>query len=236
MTETEADSTQVESAQNDEPAAESTYVPNVVRVHGKEFDVNDPAQKAQLQGWDEAHAKLVGRQTNELGALRKFAEARKPTGSDNELVAKAKQKAAEGNFDEAIEEVFSSLKGQLSEERSKAEAERKNDELWTEYLSERPELAKSIGLKRVKTIGSTLDIYNPEKDAFAVLDEFFNPLARSEKPSAPKGEPDKKPPVTVSGGARKVSAPAAAARDSESAKSFEDIIDSRSVNQRRKTA
>lgn len=220
----------VDEVKNDESPA-STYVPNVIKVHGKEFDVNDPIQKAQLATWDEAHAKLQGRQTNELGQLRKFAEARKPAGSEAELLAKAKQKAAEGNFDEAIEEVFGSLKGQLSEERAKAEAERKNDELWTEYLSERPELAKSIGLKRIKTIGSTLDIYNPEKDAFAVLDEFFNPLRQSEKPLPEPGKTEDKPPVTVSGGTRK--AAPAAKLDSKPDMSLEEILDSRSVNRRR---
>lgn len=206
--------------------------PILVKVHGKEFNVADPIQKAQLATWDEAHAKLQGRQTNELGELRKFYESRKPEASETELLAKAKQKAAEGNFEEALDQVFSSLKGQLSEVKAQGESERKNDELWTEYLSERPELAKSVGLKRVKTIGATLDIYNPEKDAFAVLDEFFNPLR--EKPSQAKPASDEKPPRTVSGGVRTAPKAASDASDSKSMQSFEDLIDSRSVNQRRK--
>ena len=187
------------------PDTEAAPQPNVVRVHGKEFDVNDPVQKAQLSAWDEAHAKFAGRQSNELGKLRKFYEDRKPTANEAELLAKAKAKAAEGDFDSAFDMVFSSAKAEVSAVREELVKTKTNSSLWEEYFSERPELAKRFGRDKVKQISETaLNLYDESRDAFDTLDAYWKPMY--ETPSGQVGNTPKhantdKAPVTVTGAA-----------------------------------
>ena len=206
-----------------------THVPNIVRVHGKEFDVNDPTQKAQLSTWDEAHAKLVGRQTNELGSLRQFYKERQPSKDEASLLATAKAKAAEGDLDSAFDMIFSQAKESISQADKRNAAERQNSELWEEYFSERPELAKKLGRQRIKQVSATLDIFNENQDAFTALDAYWMPLLPSEKPAATKVADTEKPPVTLSGSGKKPSTTTAAKTSDKPQASIDDILGQHSV-------
>lgn len=204
---------------------ESTPAPIILKVHGREFDVSTEIGRAQHQAWSEAFSTMVGKNSAELGRLRKFEAERKPSADEAELLSKAKAKASEGDVEGAIEMVFSQAKEAELKAAKKLELDRKNSELWDEYFSERPDLAKKIGRTRVKTIAETLDIYNEEKDAFKTLDEFFLPLVPSEKPT------DKKPPVTLSGGSPKTTL-ATAKTEAKTLPNLSDLLDAKSLNRK----
>lgn len=179
----------------DSSATDETGIkPKIIEVHGKAFDVNDPIQEAQLKVWDEAHAKLTGRQANELGQLRKFYEERKPSADDAELLAKAKAKAAEGDLDSAFDLVFSQAKARVSEVEKRIEMDRSNAVLWDEYLADRPELIKKFGRERIKKISeSSVNLFDEKKDAFETLDAYWRPFYEPSKAESGKA------PVTVTG-------------------------------------
>ncbi len=233
-----SDSTNVEGKTEVEAQASAAVAPEtnvneqaeslVVRVHGKEFNVLDPIQKAQLEAWDEAHAKLVGRQSNELGALRQFKKEREPSKDESEVLKTAKQKAAEGDLDAAIELVFSQSKEAVAKAEALRRAESQNAELWEEYFAERPELAKKLGRKKIKEVSKSLNIFEENGDAFKTLDDYWLPLLPSEKPVSAKAETPAKPPVTLTGAGRKTPSSTKAAPASKPA-SVDDILNQHSV-------
>lgn len=227
-----SDNENAEGSAQTEPEANATNdtAPEalVVKVHGKEFNVLDPIQKAQLEAWDEAHAKFVGRQSNELGKLRQFHKEREPSKDDAEVVRQAKAKAAEGDLDAAIDLVFSQSKEAVAKAESLRRAEANNSELWEEYFAERPELAKKLGRQKIKQVSSTLDIFTEGKDAFSELDAYWLPLLPSEAPIPAKAGKEAKPPVTLTGAAKKTPSSTSAKQDSKPA-SMDDILNDRSV-------
>lgn len=219
----------------DSASQEAGSTAKMVTVHGKTFDVNDPIQEAQLRTWDEAHAKMVGRQTNELGTLRKFYKERQPSKDEAELVRTAKQRAAEGDLDNAIDMIFGHAKDAISRSEARLQAETQNSELWEEYFAERPELAKKLGRQKIKQVSSSaLPIYEEGVNAFEVLDNYWLPLLPTEKSATAKPSAPAKTPATLTGKSPKPQASKAPSNESAKPSSIDDIFSSHSVYARKK--
>lgn len=191
----------------EEPAAEAapaTKLPTLLKIHGKEFDVSTSEGMIHAQAWGEAISSLVGRQANEVGTLRKFASERKPSKTEAELIAAAKQKAAEGDVEGAIEQMFGYAKETETKATERLRIERENNETWDSYFETRPELTKQFGKKMVRKVSeSVLDLFQQDQDAFQALDDFWKPKV-TVAPVAPVAEEKPKsrdvPPATLSGG------------------------------------
>lgn len=205
----------------------------LLKVHGKEFDVSTDLGLLQAQAWAEAISSVVGRQGQELGDLRKrtFSNDSKSS-SDSEVAKKAKDRAANGDIEGAIDEVLSFARETEAKASRKLDIERKNNALWDEYFTGREDLAKKLGKDKVRKIAeATLDLYNPEQDVFQVMDDFFMPLVKSETPTPIKSESEKKPPLTVSGKAKP--SPVAPAKSPDASKvSFEDVLGARTLSRK----
>lgn len=197
--------TTVEAASATETAKAETVAaaPQLVKVHGKEFDVSTPEGRLQLQTWGEAVSTLVGKQGSELGSLRKFAAERKPTATEAELLAQARKRAEEGDVGGALETVFSYAKETESKYRRQQEIDRHNNETWDAYFESRPDLTQVFSRQTIRKISEAELPLTDEgvADPFAVLDQYW--LTKLPKVAAPVEKPKTRdiPPQTLSGGA-----------------------------------
>lgn len=215
-------------------ASAATPQPRTLKVYGREFDVSTDVGLTQAQTWAEAMSTLAGRQSTEVGKLRKFVSEHQPKGTESEILTKARKFAAEGEPDRAIELMFDHSKEIERKAQKRIETERHNSELWEEYLSTRPDLDKKLGRQKIRQVSeNALDLYSEKvDDVFTVLDDFWKPFMAAEQTSAAPAKPrtEDKPPVTLSGGAAKPAAQTpASSSDSES---FFDILDKRSLSRR----
>lgn len=207
--------------------------PRILKVHGKEFDVSTEVGFIQAQTWAEALATTVGKQGKELGDLRSFKAERAPSESEKEIRVKAKQKAAEGDLESALDLLLDYSKETELKLKRQNQVDKANSELWEEYFVDRTDLVKQLGRDRIKKIAeASLDLYKQDQDVFKTLDEFFMPLARKETPK----QTDDKAPKTLSGspsGTASSAAKTGTEKDSKKEESFEDILDSRSFNRKK---
>src|SRR5580765_1171786 len=210
-----------------QPAPAAKVEPILLKVHGKEFDVSTEQGRLQHQAWAEAMSSVVGRLGAEVGTLRQFKEERTPSGDEAQVIAKAKEKAAQGEIDLALEQVFSYSKEQTLKLKSDFERERHNNALWEEYFADRAELVKQLGKEKIKRIAeATLDIKSKDKDAFAVMDDFFKPfLVVTQTPK----KSDEKPPLSLSGKGPNTSSAPEKKADKEQV-SIDALLDGRSIN------
>lgn len=206
MSETSADEAGKQAV---EGASAQEAEDTLLTIHGKAFDVSTKEGRSQAKLWGEAFSTAHGRQANELGQLRQFQKERQPTATEADLIAKAKEKAAEGDMDSAIDTIFGYAKESVLKADKRLAQERQNDELWDEYLTTRPALREKVGKQKVKKLSeAAIDLYKDGQDTFAELDKFWFSLISPETPKTeaapvtPKVTPkaSEKPPITPSGG------------------------------------
>ena len=230
MSESQTDTSSVSTDANEakpETAVAAKVEPILLKVHGKEFDVSTEQGRLQHQAWAEAISSVVGKLGAEVGTLRQFKAEREPSKDEVNLLAKAKEKAASGENDSALEEVFNYSKEQIVALKAEQERERHNNALWDEYFADRTDLVKQLGKDKIKRIAeATLDLKKKDQDAFAVMDEFFKPFLAVSQP--PK-KTDEKPPLSLSGKAPNTSSAPEKKADKEQV-SIDALLDGRSIN------
>lgn len=166
-------------AEEDKKEEKQEYEPNLITVFGKTFDVNDPTQKAQLSTWEEAFRSMQGKQSNELGELRKFHSKLSPILNKDELKTKVRELEEQGNTEDTVELLFASQAKMLADFEERLKAEKHNDKLWNKYLSKRPELLKAFDEDIIRSYSEKeLGILDAD-DPFKALDQYWLPKAQA---------------------------------------------------------
>jgi hypothetical protein len=199
-------------------------VPRIIKTAGKEFDISTPEGIQQLESWGNEVSTVVGRQGNELGALRHFKEMRTPTEDEQALIAKVASLREDGDHRKADELLFSYAKQTEISARRALEAERANERTWKTYFKSRPELLEIFDEETVRDISEAkLDIYKTD-DPYKVLDSYW--LSKVQKPKEKSRE--EKAPATLSGSQPR-SVATEVRKEEPKALSFLDILDTHSV-------
>lgn len=216
--ETPSASAETEAAASAAPSVE------LFEVHGKKFNLSTPEGKGELKGFLEAMSTELGRKNNEVGTLRKFAAAVKPDKDESEIIKSARQKAAEGDLDAALDTVFSFSKAKINQVRQESEMERQNSETWDAYLSARPDLMKVFDKRTIRRVSEVdLDVYNLE-DPFKALDDYWMPKVKVVAPSEKPATKTDVPPASLSGGTSNAPSKAAPTQSSDAAAKTTDLF------------
>jgi hypothetical protein len=191
------------------PAAEAApqKQPKILKVYDREFDISTPDGFIQAQTWAEAMSTFVGKQSNEVGSLRKFKAERELPPSAGDFLAKVTELREMGDHRKADEMILNHARDQEVFATERLKAERDNDRLWDEYFTTRPDLTRFFPKETIRAVSeSRLGIYDRD-DPFSFLDTYWKP--KTQTTGAVTGEfvPQRKPsqndvpPVTLSGGA-----------------------------------
>lgn len=168
-----------------------------IEFGGKVFD-DTPEGREQLAAYGASLTELVGRQSNEVGKLRKYA----PSKDEEALLTKVAELRENGEHLQADRLIVSFTKKKELDIFDRLAVERQNDRTWQNYFKSRPELTKLFDEDTIRTVSETkLDVYNSD-NSFKVLDDFWLSKVNALKDSFKPGEKskDEKPPVVLSGG------------------------------------
>lgn len=198
-----------------------------VEFGGKFFELSTEGRK-QLTEYGNTVTSLIGKLGNEVGKLRKF----EPTASEEELLTKVSQLRDEGSHVDADRLIVGFTKLKENEILQRVSIESQNELTWKEYFKSRPELTELFDEDVIKNVSeSKLNVYASD-NVFKSLDEYWLPkVARlNQSVSAKKPEKIEKPPVTLSGGAGRQSAPAKSVPETPAKpESFAEMLKSRSI-------
>jgi hypothetical protein len=210
-----------------EPPKEFKAPPKLLKVYGREFDISDERGLLQAQTWSEAMSTLVGRQSTEIGELRKFKTDRDQVPkSYDELLKKASELRDEGNHRDADRLLLNFAQEREVSANKKLGLERENDRTWEAYFDSRPEVAKLFGKDKVRQVSEvSLGIYDAS-NPFQVLDDYWKPKTELLSPPAPKPPigtlpREEIPPTTLSGGPAR---PASGAPAPSKVESVDDVL------------
>jgi hypothetical protein len=182
--------------------AEATPEPKILKIHGKEFDISTDDGLKQAQYWGEAVSTLAGRQSNEIGELRREVEPlrkynlTRPDFDEIEITQKVEKLRAEGEHVEADRLMFELYR----QTKLDTEVQREEDRLWSDYRASRPELFQRLpeDMARDYVFNNYRVELRGEADPFSLLDRILKPKASRIEPSQ---QSSSEPAATLGAGA-----------------------------------
>lgn len=194
------------------------------KVYGREFDVATEDGFKQAQTWAEAMSTLVGKQSNEIGDLRKEVEPirkynlKGATVDEVALRTKVEQLRDEGNHREADNLMLELVK----QSRIHADTRAERETMWADYRTARKEIFDVLPEDMAKSyvFGQYASELESAEDPFALIDRVLQPKAAKLKP-----RPAVEPPVaTATTGTTPAAKPAAPAADVDDRKIYNDML------------
>lgn len=167
----------------------------VVKGPNGTFDVSDPNQKAQLEGFIKALSHNNGKLAHELDKEKRSSSKRYDLVSGDVDLNEAKKKAAELRENGASEEVIDNFWIEFNKQAVKTASKGNQfDVFWTEYKHSRPGLFESMSALDQEVYkdyvkSKHLDRLQSEDDQFLFLDQLFEGKTRASKPD-PEMEDD----------------------------------------------
>jgi hypothetical protein len=201
--------------------------PKLLKVYGREFDVSTEQGMLQAQTWSEAMSTLVGKQSTEIGALRKFKSERDQVPkSYEEVLEKASELRDSGEHKAADRLMLNFTQEQKVAADRKLALERENDRTWETYFDSRPEVVKLFGKDKVRTVSEKALGILDDENPFKTLDDYWRPrvdmlVPKSSDPQAQPKPREETPPASLSGGPARPAPSAAPVAKSES---IDDVL------------
>lgn len=160
--------------------------PQILKIHGKEFDVSTPEGFQQAQYWGEAVSSVTGRLGQEVGDLRKEVEPlrkynlKKPDFDEVAIMQKVETLRAEGENVEADRLMFELYR----QAKLDTNIQREEDRLWLDYRAQRSELFESIpeDISRDYIFNNYREELYASDDPFGLIDRVLKPKASRIRP------------------------------------------------------
>lgn len=148
---------------------------------GKKFDLSTEKGRIEAQAWSEAFSKMHGKQTNELGELRKFHKRLAPATDESKLIEEVKRLKDDGDEAQMAELLLANQRNLKSEIMDELKKERSNDKAWKRYFDKRKDVLSQFDEDYVRDFSErNLGIFDAQ-DPYAVLDAYWLPKAKDQR-------------------------------------------------------